>query len=108
MASVDGIESRGWLDWWANPWHLLGSVDVAVVISASGADWGARGRLISDEDKEREGFAFLCGVDPVFALRFEDGSTVWVTVHPSNDHGQFTLTEYTGPAGRAVDYCIDL
>ncbi|MCP3785228.1 hypothetical protein NLX85_17830 [Micromonospora sp. A3M-1-15] len=55
---------------------------MAVVITASDAGWDAHRRLASDTDEDRDGFAFLCDQDPVFTLRFEEESTVAVTVHP--------------------------
>ncbi len=64
--------------------------------------WTAVGRLSSDNVDEREGFALLCDVDPVFTLRFDDESTIAVTVHPASDGDGFTLTECTGPEGRSV------
>ncbi|WP_245718760.1 hypothetical protein [Micromonospora rhizosphaerae] len=79
---MDRFEGRCWLDWWANSSTLLGSVEVAVVITAADAGWEARGRLVSDSDEDQEAFAFLCDLDPVFMLRFEDESTVAVTRAP--------------------------
>jgi hypothetical protein len=38
-------------------------------------------------------------MDPVFTLRFDDESTIDVTVHPSPEGDRFTLTEYTGSEG---------
>jgi hypothetical protein len=38
---------------------------------------------------------------------FHDGSTIQVTLSSTED-GQFTLTEYTGPATRPIDDRIDL
>jgi hypothetical protein len=73
-----------------------------VVIAATGGGWDARGHLLSDNDEEREGFAFLCDLDPVFMLRFEDESTIPVTVHTLEEDGRFALTEYTGPAHRSI------
>ncbi|MEU6076866.1 hypothetical protein [Micromonospora sp. NPDC047074] len=90
---MDRFEGRCWLDWWANSSTLFDSVEVAAVITASAAGWEAHGRLVSDVDEDRDGFAFLCDLDPVFTLRFEDGSTIDVTVHPTDDHRRFTLTE---------------
>ena len=81
MVRMDRFEGRCWLDWWANSSTLLGSAEIAVVITATGGGWDARGHLLSDDDEEREGFVFLCDLDPVFMLRFEDGSTIPVTVH---------------------------
>lgn len=97
VTAVDRFEARCWLDWWANSSTLLGSVEVAVMVTANNAGWNARGHLARDTDEDRDGFAFLCDLDPVFTLRFEDESTVIVTVQPSDDHRRFTLTEYTGP-----------
>ncbi|PWR14566.1 hypothetical protein DKT69_15660 [Micromonospora sicca] len=105
---MDRFEGRCWLDWWANSSTLLGSVEVAVVITAADAGWEARGRLVSDGDEDQEAFAFLCDLDPVFMLRFEDESRAAVTVHPSDGHRRFSLTEYTGPVQRSVENRIDL
>ncbi|MFG3302905.1 hypothetical protein [Micromonospora chersina] len=105
---MDRFEGRCWLGWWANTSTLLGSVEVAVVITASDAGWDAHGRLASDTDEDRDGFAFLCDQDPAFTLRFEEGGTVAVTVHPTDDDRRFTLTEYTGPTHRPVEHHIDL
>jgi hypothetical protein len=106
MVTMDRFEGRCWLDWWANSSTNLGGSEVSVVITPTETGWDAHGQLVSDEDQE--GFAFLCDLDPVFTLRFEDGSTIAVTVIPAGGHHRFTLTEYTGPAHRSVSYCIDL
>ncbi|MGC1210817.1 MAG: hypothetical protein WA890_06045 [Micromonospora sp.] len=95
---MDCFEGRCWLDWWANSSTLLGTVEVAVAITAKGAGRDAHGRLISDTNEDRDRFAFLCDLDPVFTLRFEDESTVAVTVHPTDDHRRFTLTEFVSSA----------
>ncbi|GAA3236347.1 hypothetical protein ACFO1B_25435 [Dactylosporangium siamense] len=105
---MDSFEGRAWLEWWANSSTLLDSVEVAVVITTSGAGWDAHGFLTSNKGEDREGFAFFCELDPVFMLRFEDESTVAVTVHPTDEHRRFTLTEYTEPAQRPIDHHIDL
>ncbi|GIF66631.1 hypothetical protein Ais01nite_46660 [Asanoa ishikariensis] len=105
---MNSFEARCWLDWWANSSTLLGSVEVAVVVTADDASWSAQGHLASDTDEVRDGFAFLCDLDPVFTLRFEDESTVAVAVHPTHGHRRFTLTEYTGGTRRSVSYRVDL
>lgn len=93
--NMDVYEGPGWLDWWANSSTLLGSAEVTVVITASDAEWNAQAQLISDDDDEREGFVFLCDLDPVFTLRFGDGSTIPVMVH--RDSGDLIrLTQYVG------------
>ncbi|MET7752982.1 hypothetical protein [Micromonospora sp. NPDC005367] len=99
---MDRFECRCWLDWWANSSTLLGSVEVSVVVTAITGSWEADGRLVSESDEDREAFAFLCELDPVFTLRFEDESVVAVTVHPIDGRTRFTLTEYTGPVQRSV------
>ncbi|MEU5726652.1 hypothetical protein [Micromonospora sp. NPDC047738] len=105
---MDRFEGRCWLDWWTNSSTLLGSVEVAVVIAAAGAGWEAYGRPVSDSDEDRDAFAFLCDLDPAFALRFEDESTIAVTVHPTDGHRRFSLSEYTSPVQRSVDNRIAL
>ncbi|MGC4792264.1 hypothetical protein ACLQ22_31150 [Micromonospora sp. DT178] len=90
---MDRFEGRCWLDWWANSSTLFDSVEVTAVITASDAGWEAYGRLVNDSNEDRDDFAFLCDLDPVFTLRFEDASTIDVTVHPTDDHRRITLTE---------------
>ncbi|MEV4532647.1 hypothetical protein AB0J82_02335 [Asanoa sp. NPDC049518] len=105
---MNRIEARCWLDWWANSSTLLGSVEVVVVVTATHTGWNARGHLAGDADEDRDGFAFLCDLDPVFTLRFEDESTVAVAVQPSDDHRRFALAEYTGSTRRSATYRMDL
>lgn len=102
---MDQFEGRCWLDWWANRSTNFGGIEVLVAITPIETGWDAHGQLINND--EREAFAFLCDMDPVFTLRFEDGSTSQVTLTPTDDR-HFTLTEYTGPANRQVDHHIDL
>ncbi|RZU54306.1 hypothetical protein EV385_6256 [Krasilnikovia cinnamomea] len=104
---MDQYEGRGWLDWWANSSTLLGSAEVTVVITASDTEWNAQAQLISEDDDERDGFAFLCDLDPVFTLRFEDGSTIPVMVHRDSDD-LIKLTQRIGPTHRSIDHQIDL
>ncbi|MEV8516331.1 hypothetical protein [Dactylosporangium sp. NPDC051484] len=101
---MDSFEGRCWLDWWANSSTLLGCAEVAVAITVMDGGWSARGRLLSDGPEEREAFNSLCALDPVFTLRFEDESTVPVTVHAPDDTAWFVVTEYSGPVQRAVTY----
>ena len=102
---MERFEGRCWLDWWANSSTCLASVEASVVVSHSPAGWQAHGQATHDQDLE--GFALLCDLDPVFSLRFEDDSTIQVTVHRDHDRRRFTLTEYTGPAQRHIDYTFD-
>jgi hypothetical protein len=94
LCGVDGYQERAWLDWWANPSMCLGSIEVAVVISAAEAGWDAVGHLVNDDDLD--GFEFLRDLGPVFSLRFSDESTISVTVNPADDRTRFTLTEWVG------------
>jgi hypothetical protein len=96
---MDRFEGRCHLDWWTNPITCLASVEIALAIAVTDMGWTAEGRLATDNDDEREGFALLLDMDPVFALRFDDESTIDVTVHPSLEGDRFTLTEYTGSEG---------
>jgi hypothetical protein len=105
MVAMDSFEGRCWLDWWANSSTNLAGAQVSVMITPTETGWDAHGRLTRDD--ELEPLAFLCDMDPVFTLRFQDGSTVPVTLTLTCGH-QFTLTEYTGPTTRQVDYRIDL
>src|SRR5690242_18514341 len=59
------------LDWWANPSTLLGSAEIAVVITATSDGWDAHARLLSDNDDEHATFTFLHTLDPIFTLPFE-------------------------------------
>jgi hypothetical protein len=105
MVDMDRFEGRCWLDWWANRSTNFGDIEVSVVITPIETGWDAHGQLVNDD--EREPFAFLCDLDSVFTLRFHDGSTIQVTLTPTDDR-RFTLTEYTGPVNRPIDYRIDL
>jgi hypothetical protein len=96
---MDRFEGRCHLDWWANPITCLARVEITLAIAVTDMGWTAEGRLASDNHDEREGFALLLDMDPVFTLRFDDESTIEVTVHPGLEGDRFTLTEYTGSEG---------
>lgn len=93
---MDRFEGRCHLDWWANPITCLASVEITLAVAVTDMGWTAEGRLTSDNDDGRAGFALLLDLDPVFTLRFDDESTIDVTVHPGAEGDRFTLTEYTG------------
>lgn len=93
---MDRFGGRCWLDWWASASTLLGSAPVAVVVVATDAGWDAHATVLSGDDD----VAALCEIDPVWTLRFDDGSTIPVLV--SVDGDRLTLTECTGPAHRPV------
>jgi len=101
MVDMDRFEGRCWLDWWANPSTNFGGIEVSVVIMSAKTGWDAHGQLINDA--EREALAFLRDMDPVFTLRFRDGSTTQVTLTLTDDR-RFTLADYTGQQSqRPVD-----
>jgi hypothetical protein len=103
---VDRFEGRAWLEWWANSSTCLANVEVAVVIDAIHGGWDASGRVVNEADLE--GFKFLYDLDPVFQLRFEDGSTAMVFVHFTGPDGLLRLSEYDGPPERVVQATLDL
>ncbi|MFJ8444373.1 hypothetical protein [Kitasatospora griseola] len=92
MESYDGIAT---LEWWANPSTCLGSFRVALSVSAVGDGWKSvamlDGRL---SEVDRGGFDFLLQLDPVFTLRFTDGSTVWVNVLTEGANECLMLTPF--------------
>lgn len=87
---------------------MLGSAEALVTVVSIDDGWTAEGRLVKDDAGELEGFAFLCTMDPVFTLRFDDESTITVNVRQLDDPSRLELTEYVGSAQRQVDYTIDL
>ena len=103
---MDRFEAIACLDWWANSSTNLGGIEVSAVIIVTADGWEAHGQLSDDAD--REGFEFLCNLDPVFTLRFSEQSSIQVTVRPATDYRRFSMTEYDGPAERQVDYRLDL
>jgi hypothetical protein len=105
---MDRVESRCHLDWRVNSVTVLASVEIAVVIAAADSGWTAEGRLISEDEEERDGFAFLRDMDPVFILRFDDESMIAVTVHPPDDSGWFALTEHAGPTHRPINHRVEI
>jgi hypothetical protein len=104
---VNGDTDRAWLDWWANSTTRLGSIEVELEVGATDAG-EARGRLVADGFGTLEDFEFLCSLDPVFSLRFADGSMVAVRVAATSDRREVTLHEHDGPASRAFTQRLDV
>jgi hypothetical protein len=106
---MDRVEQDCWLDWWANSVTNLGGFSVSVTIAATPDGWDAHGHLTDDalNDDARDGFHFLCDLDPVFTLQFHDDSSVQVVV-TRTDQNNFTLAEYTGPTHRKISYRMTL
>ncbi|WP_344347558.1 hypothetical protein [Catellatospora coxensis] len=78
-----------------------------MVITSDDGGWHAEGRFLAFSETALEGVTFLCDLDPVFDLRFEDGGTIPVTVHLIDERGRFALTAPTGLSG-TIDYQLDL
>ena len=100
MAAMDQFEGRCWLDWQANSSLIISGFEASVVITPTESGWDAHGQLLAsyvEGEGEVELFTFLRDIDPVFRLRFEDGSTFQVTLTETGDR-RFTLTE-TFPTG---------
>lgn len=104
--AMDRFEGRCWLDWQANSSTIISGFEIAVVITPTRSGWDARGELLASDD-ERVLFTFLGDMDPVFTLRFQDSSTMEVTLTPTGDR-RFTLTEYAGSARRRAGQHTDL
>lgn len=89
MSSMDRFLGQCWLDWWANASTNLGGIAVSAVIASTSDGWDAHAYLVNPDN--RKTFGFLHGLDPLFTLRFQDGSTIPVTVTLTGD--RLTLTE---------------
>jgi hypothetical protein len=103
---VADVEEQAWLDWWANPSTVLGSVEVTVVVATDDSGWHVTGRVTRESDIES--FDFLRSLDPTFSLRFSDKSTFAVTVDAADDHRHFTLREHAGVQAGGAPYRMDL
>ncbi|MEV6299082.1 hypothetical protein AB0M02_06725 [Actinoplanes sp. NPDC051861] len=90
---MDRFEGRCWLDWWANSSTNLAGDEVTVVITTTDTGWDAHGRLVSASEQAHEGMTILCEIDPVFTLRFDDRTSMPVTVHLLEEAGHFVMTE---------------
>ncbi|WP_370093309.1 hypothetical protein [Streptacidiphilus sp. MAP12-20] len=99
MDSWAGIAT---LEWWANRSTCLGTFGARATIRVTAADWMSAAVLdppLSDDD--REVFGLLMDLDPVFTLRFEEGSTLLVNVVDGHEEG-LALTAYEAEAGQRV------
>lgn len=91
------VEVRCRLGGWANPTINLFGVEMTAAVTATDDGWEERGRLALDNAETMESLTLLREASPFFTLRFDDGGENTVTVHPADDDGWFTMTEYTGP-----------
>ncbi|MFJ8233117.1 hypothetical protein ACIQ9E_24715 [Streptomyces sp. NPDC094448] len=93
---MDSYQATAALEWWANTSLCLGGYEVLVTVRVTGDDWACEAVFgpepLSDED--REGFDFLMDLDPVFTLRFHEGSEILVDVRRTGDAGRLVLTAF--------------
>jgi hypothetical protein len=106
--SVNGDTDRAWLDWWANSATRLGSIEVKLDLGSTDDGGDARAWLVPDDNSVLEEFEFLCSLDPMFSLRFDDGSLVAVRVSATANRREVTLHEIEGPASRALARRLDI
>ena len=106
--SVNGDTDRAWLDWWANASTRLGSIEVKLDLGSTDDGGDARAWLVPDGNGVIEEFEFLCSLDPMFSLRFDDGSMVAVRVASTANRREVTLHELDGPASQAFEARLDL
>ncbi|WP_042440621.1 hypothetical protein [Streptacidiphilus albus] len=91
---MEFYESVAHLEWWANRSTCLGRFELSVRITAEPGGWRAVGVATAPwSDEDREGFAFLMALEPLFTLRFPDDSTVLVTVAAPCEIDRFGLIE---------------
>jgi hypothetical protein len=105
---VNGDTDRAWLDWWANSSTRLGSIEVKLDLGSTDDGGDARAWLIPDGTGVVEEFEFLCSLDPIFSLRFDDESMVAVRVATTANRREVTLHELDGPASAAFAPRLDL
>jgi hypothetical protein len=105
---VNGDTDRAWLDWWANSSTRLGSIEVKLDLGATDDGGDARAWLVPDGNGVIEEFEFLCALDPIFSLRFDDGNMVAVRVMPTENRREITVQELDGPASRAFTPRLDI
>jgi hypothetical protein len=92
---MDSCEGTAMLEWRANRSTCLGRLGVQVTVRVTGNDWTCYAILdppLSTEDQE--GFDFLMEVDPLFTLRFDEGTTIQTRVVAAGDDGRLILTAY--------------
>ncbi|MFI0721625.1 hypothetical protein [Streptomyces sp. NPDC021224] len=96
---MDRYEGLATLEWWANRSTCLAGVPVRVVVSAGQDGWSCEATpeppLVGEY---QEGFDLLMAFDPVFTLRFDEESELYVDV-VAGEGGRLVLTAYEAGAG---------
>ncbi|MEU9131512.1 hypothetical protein AB0D08_25965 [Kitasatospora sp. NPDC048540] len=94
---MDTYHGTGTLEWWANRSTCLGGYEVDLDIRVDEGGWTCAAALPAAlTEDEREGFAFLMALDPVFTLRLEDGSSILVDVEADGDARRLGLSVCAG------------
>ncbi|WP_186768009.1 hypothetical protein [Streptomyces qinzhouensis] len=93
---MDSFQGTATLDWWANGSLRLGGYEVQVTVGVAGDEWACEAAFGPEprSDEDREGFDFLMDLDPVFTLRFDEGSEILVNVRRTGDAGRLVLTAF--------------
>jgi len=102
---MTGHESLAHLEWWANLSTCLMRIPVRLTTAPGGGAWDATaspdlGRQAGDD------LQLLIAADPVFTLRFEDGSDTKVVVEHSGDLARLHLKIPRNPADGSFDQPI--
>ncbi|MEU4095933.1 hypothetical protein [Streptomyces sp. NPDC026673] len=100
---MDSYQGAATLEWWANEWMCLGEFDVQVADCVAEGNWDCDAELGPERlsDDHREVFDLLMNLDPVFTLRFDEGSEIVVDVSRAGDGQRLALTVHE-PTERAA------
>ncbi|WP_431679505.1 hypothetical protein [Kitasatospora sp. KL5] len=93
---MDSYQGLATLEWWANGSTCLGKFDVQVSIRVADGNWACDAVLGPERlsDDHREVFDLLMDLDPVFTLRFHEGSEILVNAVTARDGERLALTVY--------------
>jgi hypothetical protein len=94
--TMDSYQGAATLEWWANGSTCLGEFDVQVHVCVTDGNWACDAELDPERlsDDHCEVLDLLMGLDPVFTLRFDEGSEILVNVLRAGDSRRLTLTAY--------------
>ncbi|WP_327233729.1 hypothetical protein OG349_06800 [Streptomyces sp. NBC_01317] len=91
---MDEWEGEVTLEWWANGATCLARLDGHASVRVSGSEWTSG--VTPDpplSEGDRDALDFLMKLDPLFTLRFGEGSTLLVDV-VTGDDGCLVLTAH--------------
>ncbi|MEZ0091781.1 hypothetical protein [Streptacidiphilus sp. EB129] len=100
---MDSYQGAATLEWWADGSTCLGEFDVQVSVCVADGNWACEAELGPERlsDGHREVFDLLMDLDPVFTLRFDEGTEILVNVLRAGDGQRLALTVYE-PAEQAA------